>query len=235
MKTKSFRKRGTVRKSNLLHCFSCLVAIMLLSSGITCMAQAPADTTDNEENVIGGRVQRTNTQKESNVLGTPVYYNLDGSVKEGNHRGNPRGEYNMPEHHYRNTLSRHFNTYFCELEGMFGPKDIAGGFNFTYLPERWGMYGSMMVGLRRNYASVGAALRLSDTYDEFDWHLYGGVICGDGVGGEGGIRIGGTRSDSGFGWCTGSMGVAVMDGRGYLTLGLSLEIAALTTLALLLF
>ena len=169
------------------------------------------------------------------MLGTPVYYNLDGSVRRDGNRGNPRGEYRMPEHHYKNTLGNRFNTYFCEVEGMFGPKDIAVGANFTYLPERWGMYGSMMAGIRRNYASLGAALRLSETDYDFDWHLYGGVICGDGVGGEVGMRFGGTRGDSGFGWCTGSMGVAVMDGRGYFTLGLSLEITALTALSLLLF
>lgn len=206
-----------------------------LSPFTSLRAQTPADTTGTEENVIGGRVERRNTQKESNVLGTPVYYNLDGSVRHGDDRGNPRGEYFMPNHHYKNTLSRHFNTYFCEVEGLFGPKDIAAGINFTYLPEQWGVYGSMLAGFRRNYASLGAALRLSDIDYDFDWHLYGGVICGDGVGGEIGMRIGGTRSDSGFGWCTGSMGVAVMDGRGYLTLGLSLEITALTGLSLLLF
>lgn len=199
------------------------------------IAQTPADTADTEENVIGGRVERTNTQKESNVLGTPVYYNLDGSVRQGNHRGNPRGEYQMPEHHYKNTLSRQFNSYFCELEGMVGEKDMAVGLNFTYLPERWGMYGSMLVGFRYNFASLGAAVRLSETYDDLDWQLYGGIICGDGLGCEGGMRLAGTRSGSGFGWCSGSMGVAVMDGRGYLTLGLSLEISAITALALLLF
>ena len=206
-----------------------------LSPFTSAAAQTPADTADTEENVIGGRPQLSNTQRESNVLGSPVYYNLDGSVRRGGDRGNPRGEYQMPEHHYKNTLSRHFNTYFCEVEGMLGEKDMAIGLNFTYLPERWGIYGSMLTGYRRNYASLGAALRLSDTYDDLDWQLYGGVICGDGIGGEGGMRIGGSRSDSGFGWCTGSMGVAVMDGRGYFTLGLSLELSTIVALSLLLF
>lgn len=198
-------------------------------------AATMADTADIEENVIGGRVQYSNRQKESNVLGAPVYYNVDGSVRQGGHRGNPRGTYHRPEHHYRNTLSSHFNTFFCEAETMLGPKDIAIGLNFTYLPERWGVYGSMLAGFRYNYASLGAALRLSDTHDDIDWHLYGGAIYGDGLGGELGLRLGGTRNRSGFGGCTGSMGVAVMDGRGYLTLGLSLDLTALTALSLLLF
>lgn len=225
-----------------------LFILMLLAGGMV-WAQTPADTAKvnatsvdtadaEEENVIGGRVQRTNPQHESNVLGTPIYYNLDGSVRQGNHRGNPRpsGEYQRPEHHYRNTLGSHFNTWFCEAEAMIGDKDAAVGMNFTYLPERWGIYGSMLAGRRYNFASLGAALRVSDKYDLIDWHLYGGIICGDGIGGEGGMRIGATRGKTGFGWCTGSMGVAVMDGRGYLTLGLSLDvtaaIAALTLLAL---
>lgn len=198
---------------------------------------AVADTADSEENVIGGRVMRSNEQKESNVLGAPVYYNIDGSVRSGGHRGNPRpaGEYNRPLHHYRNTLSSKFNTYFCEGEVMLGDKDCAIGMNFTYLPERWGVYGSMLAGGRHNYASLGAALRFSDTEDDIDWHLFGGVICGDGFGGEFGMRMGSSRNKSGFGWCTGSMGVVVMDGRGYMTLGLSLDLMAITGLTLLLF
>lgn len=194
-----------------------------------------SDTTDSEENVIGGRVQQGARQHESNVLGAPVYYNLDGSVRQGGHRGNPRGEYHRPEHHYRNTLSSRFNTYFCEAEALLGDKDVAAGINFSYLPERWGIYGSMLAGFRHNYVSVGPVLRLSDTDDVFDWHLYGGLMFGDGVGGEGGMRIGAARGNSGFGWCTGSMGVAVMDGRGYFTLGLSLDLTAISGLSLLLF
>lgn len=217
-----------------------LFLLVLLAGGMA-WAQVPADTTvtgtadTTEENVIGGRVQRTNIQSEPNVLGAPVYYNLDGSVRVGGYRGNPRGEYMMPDHHYRNTLSRHFNSWFCEAEAMVGDKDAAVGMNFTYLPERWGIYGSMLAGRRYNYASLGAALRLSDTYDIIDWHLYGGLIYGDGVGGECGMRIGATRGKTGFGWCTGSMGVAVMDGRGYLTLGLSLDVTAMAALTVLLF
>lgn len=210
--------------------------LTLLACG-TVWSQTPADTTDTEENVIGGRVERRNTQRESNVLGTPVYYNLDGSVREGRRYNNPRpqGDYIRPDHHYRNTLKEHYNTYFCEFEGLFGPKDVAIGMNFTYLPERWGIYGSMLAGMRYNFASLGAAYRFSDKQDFMDWHFYGGLIYGDGLGGEFGMRLAGTRSKSGFGWCSGSMGVAVMDGRGYFTLGLSLDITALTALSLMLF
>ena len=224
-----------------------LFLLMILAS-CTVMAQTPVDTTrtrpdvtaddidtsDTEENVIGGRVQRTNIQKESNVLGAPVYYNPDGSVRDGNHRGNPRGEYIRPKHHYKNTLSNYFNAYFCEAELMVGDKDQAIGLNFTWLPERWGLYGSMLTGFRHNYFSLGPALRISDTEDWCDWHLYGGFMFGDGIGGECGLRIASDKTRSNFGWCSGSMGVAVMDGRGYLTLGLSLDLTAITALGMLL-
>ncbi len=222
---------------------------MILAS-CTVMAQVPADTTqarpnlavdtidsddtsDAEENVIGGRVQRTNVQKESNVLGAPVYYNLDGSVRSGNHRGNPRGEYVRPKHHYQNTLGNNFNSYFCEAEFLVGEKDQAIGLNFTYLPDRWGVYCSMLTGFRYNYFSVGPALRFSEVDDWCDWQLYGGLMVGDGLGGELGLRIASEKTRSNFGWCSGSMGVAVMDGRGYLTLGMSIDLTAITALSLL--
>lgn len=217
------------------------VLLLMLLACCAAWAQNPdkkgsaADTADTEENVIGGRPQYSNRSKEANVLGTPVYYNRDGSVRTPGNHGNPRGEYQLPEHHWRNTLGSHFNTYFCEAEAMIGDKDVAVGMNFTYLPERWGMYGSMLVGERHSYLSLGPTLRFSDKYDELDWQLYGGVMIGDGVGGEFGMRIAGSRNESGFGWCSGSMGVAVMDGRGYMTLGLSLEITAIAALSVLLF
>ncbi len=196
---------------------------------------AVADTSDTEENVIGGRPQRSNVQSKANVLGAPVYYNLDGSVRTpGGHRGNPRGEYVRPRHHWRNTLDSRFNSYFCEVEGMLGTGDVAIGMNFTYLPNRWGVYGSLMTGMLHDYASLGPALRLSDFDDPCDWHLYGGIMMGDGVGGEVGMRIASPRHDGAFGWCSGSMGMAFLDGESYITFGLSLELTALVALSLLL-
>lgn len=190
------------------------------------------DAVDTNENVIGGRPQRTNVQHEANVLGTPVYYNLDGSVRTAGHRGNPRGEYMRPRHHWRNTLDSRFNTYFCGVEGMFGSEDIAVGLNFTYLPNRWGIYGSLLTGVHHDYASLGAALRLSDYDDACDWQLYGGIVAGDGMGGELGMRIAAPRHNGTFGWCSGSMGMVFLDGSSYVTLGLSLDLSAIVALSL---
>lgn len=214
--------------------------MLMLACG-SAWAQAPAtqdstavaDTADSEENVIGGRPQLGNVQREANVLGSPVYYNLDGSVREGGHRGNPRGEYVRPRHHWRNTLDSRFCSYFCEAEGMFGTGDIAIGLNFTYLPNRWGIYGSLLTGLVNDYATLGPVLRLTDYDDIVDWHLYGGMMVGDGVGAEVGMRIASPKNDSNFGWCTGSMGMAFIDGESYVTFGLSLDITAISLLSLL--
>ncbi len=197
---------------------------------------AAADTSDTEENVVGGRPQRTNVQQKANVLGAPVYYNLDGSVRTSDgHRGNPRGEYVRPRHHWRNTLDSRYCSYFCEAEGMFGTDDLAIGMNFTYLPNRWGIYGSMLAGLKHNYATLGPALRLSDYDDGLDWHLYGGIAVGDGIGGEVGMRFGAAKDKGNFGWCTGSMGMIFMDGESYVTVGLSLDLTGIVLLTLLLF
>lgn len=218
-----------------------LILLMLLcgsawAQDVVKDSTAVGDTAAEEENVIGGRPQRSNVQHKANVLGAPVYYNLDGSVRTPDgYRGNPRGEYMRPRHHWRNTLDSRFCSYFCEAEGMLGTGDIAIGMNFTYLPNRWGIYGSLLTGIRHDYASLGPALRIADIDDVCDWHLYGGIMVGDGIGGEFGMRIAAAKNRGNFGWCTGSMGMAFLDGESYFTLGLSLDITALTIISLILF
>ena len=223
--------------------YALLLALVLLMGG-TAWAQDTVRTStpdtnsapDTEENVIGGRPQRSNTQRESNVLGAPVYYNIDGSLRTAdNTHGNPRAEYVRPRHHWRNTLDSQFNTYFCEVEGMLGMGDVALGFNFTCLPERWGVYGSLLAGMNHNYATLGPVLRLSDYDDACDWHLYGGIMVGDGIGGEVGLRIAADKRTGSFGWFSGSMGMAIIDGESYVTMGLSLELTAIVGLSLLFF
>ena len=193
-------------------------------------AAAPvADTVEADEpNVIGGRVDSSylhrspRSKKEQNIFGTPVYYSTDLSKR--------------PAHHYRNSLDDHYCGFFVEAETMLGPHDVAVGGNFTYLPERWGAYASLLGGTRGSYLSAGPALRLSGYDSDLDWHLYGGVVFGGRhAGAEGGIRIASTRHGSEFCWMSGSMGIGVIAGDTYVTLGFSLDIVAVTTLALLLF
>lgn len=198
-------------------------------------APAASDTADTEENVIGGRPQRTNVQPKANVIGAPVYYNTDGSVRSrDNQRGNPRGEYVRPRHHWRNTLDSRFNSYFCEVEGMLGTGDLAVGMNFTYLPNRWGVYGSLLGGINHDYVTLGPVVRLSEYDDPCDWQLYGGLMAGDGIGAEAGMRLAAPKRGGSFGWCSGSMGMAFIDGESYFTFGFSLDLTAIIALSLIL-
>ena len=111
-----------------------------------------------------------------------------------------------------------------------GNNDMAIGFNFTYLPERWGIYGSLLGGFSHGYASLGPALRLSDNGDMLDWHLYGGVMVSNHLGGELGLRMAAPRRDGRFCWESLSIGVGMVGRHPFLTCGLSLEISAFTGL-----
>lgn len=219
-----------------------LIATLLLLGG-TAWAQTPAadstgnrpatDTTavdDDGPNVIGGRAVRP--QGELNLIGEPVYYNLEGNVRGSQPRRHSK-TYTMPRHHYLNNLSNQHNAFFAELEMLLGRNGIAGGANFTFLPERWGAYASVLGG-RRAYVSVGPVLRLSGRESPLDWHLYGGLVASKGFGIEGGLRLAATRrGDHRFCWMSMSVGGMHVDGHGYMTCGISLEVAAITTLSIL--
>lgn len=193
------------------------------------------DIDDDEENVIGGRTVKTK-KSEANVLGMPVYYDTLGNVISGDNPSPSGGIYHRPRHHYLNNLGDNYCSFFAEVETMIGPSDLALGANFTYLPERWGAYTSVLAGTRSHYVSVGPALRLSDYDSRFDWHLYGGLVWGDRhIGCEGGLRFATPQRKSDFCWTSASMGLGVINGDTYLTVGLSIEILAIEVLGLLLF
>ncbi|MBP3763830.1 MAG: hypothetical protein J6I49_08160 [Bacteroidales bacterium] len=231
-----------------------LIAAMLFGMGTAAMAQVeltdstrraiPADSIavdDDEEddgpNVIGAQPMPSRPKGEANVLGVPVYYDREGNVR-GSHQApahrrgqSPQGVYRMPEHHYRNNVGFNFNSCFFEVETLIGTRDAALGASFTYLPERWGVYGSALGGVHRNYFSVGPALRLSGRESALDWHLYGGALfSGRRTGGEVGLRIASQAGSSKFCWTSASMGMAFLNNQTYLTIGLSLEVAALSAL-----
>lgn len=218
-----------------------LIVIMLMLASVTVWAQdvvrdsvpANADADTAEENVIGGRVVKYHQSKEQNVLGAPIYYD-----RYGNERGAKRpadNQYRRPERHYLNSLRNSYNSFFFEMEGLFGYSDLAWGANFTYLPNRWGVYGSALFGIHHDYLSVGPALRLSSSEGGVDWHLYSGLMVGRHVGGEIGFRCAAPRSGGGFCWTSASLGMAVVNGRSFVTCGMSLELSALLTLPVVLF
>lgn len=192
------------------------------------------DDADDGPNVIGAQPAPRRPKGEANIIGSPVYYNTDGTVRGSSqparmpsHRSRPA----MPERHYLNNVGLNFSSFFLEVEAALGQRS-ALGLNFTYLPERWGIYGSALFGPWREYFSVGPAVRLSGLQSSVDWHLYSGLTFGHRVGGEIGFRVAAPSHSSEFCWSSASLGMAVIDGRSYLTLGLSLELSAILGLSL---
>ena len=218
-----------------------IVIALLLALGSIGRAQdvvrdsVAVDTTDNEENVIGAKPQpkRSGEKKEPNVLGAPVYYDINGNVK-GSEK--PSHIYHRPKHHYLNNLNDRYYTFFLEGELLAGRHDHALGANFTYLPKRWGFYTSVLAGGRHTYLSLGAALRLSGYESSVDWQLYGGIGGGGNhLGGEIGLRLALRRNYGEFCWTSLSTGYANYGGYGFLTFGASLDLMAATALSALLF
>ncbi len=192
------------------------------------------DEDDDGPNVIGAQPAPRRPKGEANIIGAPVYYNQDGSVRGSRQPAPPSrrgGRPAMPEHHYLNNVGLNFNSVFLEVEAAMGHRS-ALGLNLTYLPERWGVYGSALFGPRRQYYSIGPAVRLSGRQSSVDWHLYSGLTFGRRLGGEIGFRVAAPSRGHEFCWTSASLGMAVIDGNSYLTLGLSLELSALLGLSL---
>ena len=202
-----------------------LLIFVLLLATTSVWAQSP-DSTRAESRELGSGV-KSERSRERNLLGAPVYYDTLGNVRGT--EAPAGGQAHLPKHHYFNRLSNDFCTYFLELEGMLGTGDIALGVNFTYLPQRWGIYGSALAGARREYCSVGPALRLSDNGDRLDWHLYGGFVISRHLGAELGVRMALPRRNDSFCWESVSLGTVFVNGHAFLTCGLSLELSAVAT------
>lgn len=193
------------------------------------------DTTAVEENVIGTKpsLRYDKGRKEANVLGAPVYYDGNGNVRGS---GISSQIYHRPKHHYLNNLDNNFCSIFLEGEALHGVNDFAIGLNFTYLPKRWGAYGSVLFGYNRNYLSVGPALRLSGYDSSVDWQLYGGVMFGGrSTGGEVGLRVATPQRSKEFCFTSVSVGCAVVGSHAFVTFGASIDMVAIFGLATFLF
>ena len=193
------------------------------------------DTVDDEENVIGVRRQpRSKEQREANILGAPVYYDSYGNVIGS---GETSEVYHRPKHHYLNNLNDRFCNFFLEGELLTGRHDHAVGASFTYLPKRWGFYGSALVGTHHTYLSMGAALRLSDYDTGLDWQIYAGLGGGGRhLGGEAGVRVAPPKYHGGeFCWTSLSLGLANYGGYSFLTFGASLDLMAAMAATFILF
>lgn len=185
------------------------------------------DEDDDEPNVIGAKPMPRKGSGEANILGAPIYYDSTGHAYG---TGEPASRVaHLPHGEVLHPVEIDvFNHYFFELEVMAHYRNAAVGFNFTYLPRRVGIYGSILFGSYSQYYSLGAALRLSANSHRIDWQLYGGATWHNTLGAEAGIRLAGTARDNDrFAWRSGSLGWALYNGRHYLTVGVCIEIAAL--------
>ena len=206
--------------------------IIILALVLTASAWAQSTDTTRTTPAAGGELDggtRRATTLKNNVLGAPVYYDTLGNVRGTTpHSDAPR----LPRHHYFNRLSNDYCSYFLEVKSMIG-HDLAFGASFTYLPERWGFYGSALAGLRRPYFAAGPTLRLSDYGGSLDWQLYGGLVVSRHLGAEAGIRMALPKRSGSFSWESVSMGTTFVNGHFFFTCGLSLEFMAVTVLSFL--
>lgn len=208
------------------------VALQATAQDVVRDSTAVADTADTEENVIGATpTPRKYKSKSGNVLGAPVYYDLNGN-RIGD--GLPSADstvgqqiYRRPKHHYLNNLDDRYSTFFFEGEVLVGSSSMGLGANLTILPERWGGYGSVVFGMNEGYFSVGPVLRLSGYDSWLDWQLYGGLVLGDRhLGAEGGLRVAAPKRNGELCWTSMSLGFATLNGDVYMTMGFSLDMLA---------
>lgn len=132
------------------------------------------------------------------------------------------------------TYDQDFCHYFLESEILIGPGDAAWGLSFTCLPERIGVYGSLLGGIYDNWLSCGLVWRASQPDNRFDWHFYGGDVWGPSIGLEAGVRISATGQNNGgaFSWWSGSLGVIAMEHQAYFTIGISIGVLGLSSFSL---
>lgn len=176
------------------------------------------DTTAASDNIYHP-MDATSTQHDDEVVG----YSSDMRFEQNVPLANRHTVNNSVRFH-----SRSYSKFFLELEGLYGFDDVALGANFSYVPRRWGCYGSFLVGSWSYWGSAGAVLRPVIEPSELDWQLYAGPAFGfDCIGLEVGTRLAlGRDAGSDFSWLSGSVGmIRLIDGSRYYTIGLSLEIS----------
>ena len=160
--------------------------------------------------------------------------------------------YSMP---YRNAIyyfGSPFCAHFAEMKFFIG-KAFGFGANYTYLPEVWGIHGTVGTFVRisndvRLYCSnlmlsAGPDYRLSKPWSQRDFHLFGsvGISCLNRDKSvparptlEAGIRMANAGRAGGFCINSGSLSVLTDFQTYYVTLGVSLSLSIVTSAAILL-
>lgn len=169
-----------------------------------------------------------------NVIGDPVYYSDSTQYRPGHGMGYENTRHVRPYRPVRQQKGFDFNQVFAESRLMFGGLDAAWGVELAYVPGDWGGYVSNMWGVRYDYMSAGAIYRLSGSEAEHDWQLYGGLLFGPGMGCEGGVRLAFDNfGRNNFSWWSASVGFGSIQGYGFVKLGLSIGLSAITLIDLL--
>ena len=126
-----------------------------------------------------------------------------------------------------------FSSFF--LEGTVALDDwgsLGAGFSFAYVPSHLGGYGTVQFFDHRVMPCLGVVLRPVVSDFPIDWQIFGGFAVMEGVGVEAGMRFGATASGNrgAFGWWSGSLSRIFIGQNTYMTIGVSINVAALTGL-----
>lgn len=206
-----------------------LFIVILLSCNIVWAQDVVHDSVAADTSRTVGDGKQNRSRKEANILGATVYYDINGNIRGSE---NPSPYYHRPEHHYLNNLDNSFCSFFAEGKLLYNNYDQAVGLSLSYLPNRWGGYGSLMVGTEYPYfLSAGPVLRLSEYDSSIDWQLYAGFMTNFySVGAEAGLRMATGQRHSEFCWTSASLGVAVVGSDPFLTFGASFDLIAVLAL-----
>lgn len=123
-----------------------------------------------------------------------------------------------------------FPHHYSELIGSYQDYQMFVGANYTYIPKKWGLYGSFMYGFQGDYcANVGPAIRLANSsFTGVDIHLFQGVGLNSGsLGGETGVRFGFGRDKKYGMWSLSGSLCYSSEGIGW-SVGMSWPIAGIT-------
>ena len=181
--------------------------------------------------VLGDEPQERRS-RERNVLGAPVYYDTLGNVIGQKEPAD--SVYHRPKHHFRNRLEDEFCAFFLEGQAMLHSNRINFGGQLAWIPQRWGVYGSSVIGPGCCHLSLGPVWRVSDCGNRVDCQIYGGLASEllSSLGAEVGIRLAAPKQWSDFCWTSVSVTVGHVHETNYVILGFSLALTSLAAITI---
>ncbi|MCQ2295970.1 MAG: hypothetical protein MJZ45_01050 [Bacteroidales bacterium] len=219
-----------------------LIAILLIAAVSVTQTQAQVDSIDvsaiAKDDTATLRLPDSSINPAAVAIDDTSAYEFEG--------------YSMP---YRNAIyyfGSPFCAHFAEMKFFIG-KAFGFGANYTYLPEVWGIHGTVGTFIRMDsdislycnslMLSAGPDYRLSKPWSQHDFHLFGsvGISCLDRDKSvparptlEAGIRMANAGRAGGFCINSGSLSVLTDFQTFYLTFGVSLSLSIVTSAVILL-